>query len=419
MVRTTDNPDRYRGRANEIKYYVSTNFPAKQYVCRYVDDNDFGVPTWIQDEFSASRVVLDRLRLASNGQLLECFNRDVSGTTKNKYGGVEKGAIAMRTNTIPGFDNYVAAPTPYQVNYVPLFVPNVIVQRKDQVTISYDYGAFVGMAASYGLIFFWFVYLIARFLDKIDYRVDRVSSYLSSRVLTGSEKNLLAGLFVTYGASPQNIDFRAHMFHVRNIIYFLFFMPFLLLISWGFSCLAAIEPKALGLAIAFLGIAALLFWFGVSLWRRSMWRISPIALCSLGLSVLFFLFFLFGSIFLDAGVLQYGYDLNFTALALIFGTLNCLPLMMLAFKQDRSQTKNLHMVVQRMAEAVFYVKNPDSKVGVYKDLKINRILHALLGENYTINPKVRFCFLNVALNAFFPRSNDFSADHFFITKPTQ
>lgn len=151
-----------------------------------------------------------------------------------------------------------------------------------------------------------------------------------------------------------------------------------------------VQPKSLGLAVAFLGISALFFWYGVSLWRRSMWRISPITLMSLGLSVLFFLFFLLGSIFLDVAVLDYGYDLNFTALALVFGTLNCVPLMLLAFKQDRSQTKNLHMVVAKMAEAVFYVKNPDNKVqGVYKDLKINRILHALLGENYTINPKVR------------------------------
>jgi hypothetical protein len=47
------------------------------------------------------------------------------------------------------------------------------------------------------------------------------------------------------------------------------------------------------------------------------------------------------------------------------------------------------MVVQKMAEAVFHIKDPNKKGGgEYKDLKINRILHALLGENYTVNPKV-------------------------------
>lgn len=314
----------------------------------------------------------------------------MSGTSKNKYGGITSGAVPVRSNTLPGLDSDSNADrSQYLFNYVMLMIPNPVVPQDDIVTVVYDAGVFVSLCFSYGLIFVFFLHTIAKFLDKIDYRVDRVSSYLSARVLTGKDKSIIAGLFVTYGASPQNIEFRAHMFHTRNIIYFIFSMPFWLLLSWGFSCMAVVRPKPLGLFVAFVGIAALLFWFGVSLWRRSHWRITPISLGSLALSVIFFMMFLFGAIFLDPGVLMYNHDLNFTALALIFGTLNCIPLMFLAFKQDRSQTKNLHMVVSKMAEAIFHVRNPGGKVnGDYKDLKINRILHALLGENYTINPKV-------------------------------
>jgi hypothetical protein len=367
------------------------------------------VPNWLQNEFKSDLKQIRRL--ITNANEYGCYYKQVDGTVKNKYGGVVSGAIPMRSNTVPGADTDSSADRlVYAQNYVALAIPHVLVPPQDVVKIRYDSSSFVSLSLSYGLICGWFIFLIARFLSKINYRIDRVSNYLASRVLTGDSKNLLAALFVCYGGSPQNIDFRAHLFHARNIIYFICAMPFFLLISWGFSCVAVVRPKALGLAVAFLGIAALCFWFGVALWQRSHWRSSPISMVSLGVSALFFLFFLFGSVFLDVGVVEFGYHLNFTALGLIFGTFNTVPLMFLAFKQDRSQTKNLQMVVQRMAEAIFSLKNPNGKTGEYKDLKINRILHALLGENYTVNPKVPAFKYSAALYELATENNDLDSD---------
>lgn len=204
----------------------------------------------------------------------------------------------------------------------------------------------------------------------------------------------MAGLFLINKNSKNNIQYRAHLFHARNIYYFIFSIPFWLLFSFGFSCLAVIRPQGLGLMVVFLGSSSLFFIYGLLLWKENNWRLSPYTILSIGLSVLFVIIFLLSLIFADPGVTEYNFTLNFIALSLVFGTMNSVPLMFLAFKQDRSQSKHLNTLLIKMASAISYLKTGimpkigSSAMNSIKDLKVNKLLHSLLGETYTINPQV-------------------------------
>lgn len=183
----------------------------------------------------------------------------MEGTVKNEWGGVISGAIPFKTNTISGYEG-VQSSSGYSYNYIILAVPHTVAPREDVIIFFYDMAAFISFLFTYGLIFSIFTYCIVVFLRKIDYRVDRLSSFLSTRVLTGEDKSLLATLLLTYHESPCNIHYRAHMFHLRNALVFILSIPFWLLISWGFSVSVSVRPAGLGYAVAFIGPAALFFW---------------------------------------------------------------------------------------------------------------------------------------------------------------
>ena len=402
------------GKAEKIKFYASVNFPSIIYICRFEEDNDdVGVPKWITKGYSDRRLTIEGIVLASSQEYFGCYSTSVPGTRKNKDGGVESGHLTFYTNTVDGLDTNTANEQAiYQHNYIILAVPDTKRRRQDTVEIVYDSNGFMGWVGAYGIIYMWFTYLIYNFLNKIDFRVDRVSNYLASRVLTGKDCSILAGLLVTNGQTPCNVEYRAHMYHMRNAFYLIFCIPFALLLSWGLVCSATVVPEGLGLAVAFLGISGLFLCYGVSLWSRSHWRMSPMTLVSLCLSILFLLIFLFSFIFADPGVVQYGWSLNFAALGLVFATINCVPLLLLAFKQDRSQAKHLHSVMVKMAEAVYYIKDQIvSKARLQKDLKVNKLLHALLGEMYTVNPSLpTFKFSAVLQELTHPKPKPTAAD---------
>ena len=383
------NKLKYQGNPNAVMFYASTNFRAQIFVCRDETDDLSGVPKWITDGYSGQYKSVQGIALASTENILECFSSYVDGTSKNKYGGIEAGLIPLHSNTIAGKQGALS----YSYNYVVLAMPITIVSREDVVQIIYDSLQFVNMSFSYGIGVALFLFVIATFLNKIQYRLDRVTSYLCTRVLTGENRSLVAGLLLANGKSPSNFQYRAYLFHTRNIIYFLLSVPFWLLFSFGFSCEAKVRPAGLGLMVAFIGCSVLCLIYGLELWRRSSWRLSPYSIVSIGASVVLIIIFIFSYIFSDPGVLQYGYKLNFAALSLVFGTINCFPLLLLAFKQDQTQAKRLNSLLQKMAVSATYLKSgvlPKEGSMVFKDdvLQINKLLHALLGETYSINPMV-------------------------------
>lgn len=391
MLRHAVNDKSY-GAANAIKYYASSNFPATIYVCRFATDNTNGVPTWITREFSDDLLYSRQLVTSVDGYKFPCYTKAIAGTVKNRWGGVSSGAIAMRTNTIAGRDTNSATDKAfYRYNYIFLAIPRTIASREDEVTIQYDAGAFVDFLGSYGLIALWFCYLVARFLQKIDYRVDRLSNYVITRVLTGDDRNLIATLFLDANKSEANVEYRAHLYHMRNVFGFVLVLPLWLILSWGLCCAFKVRPRVLGIGVAFGGVALCLFWFGYRLWERSKWRLSLIAATALCLSVGFHSLFLLVGLFVDDGVLHYGYDVDITGLSLIFGTLNVIPCLLLVFKHDRTHKVYMTLVMDKLLAASR--GDAGGAAANFNQLpasgsQVNKVLHSILGETYSINPNV-------------------------------
>jgi hypothetical protein len=381
------NSEKSYGSVGSVKFYSSVNFPSTIYICRYQGDNSLGVPTWISREYNALFKTAKQVTLSGSGEVFDCYYKSVQGTTKNKWGGVESNAIALRSNKIPGAE----ADVNYKFMYIVLAVPVVEVEREATLTVAYDAVQFLSLFGSYGLICCWFIFLVFNFIRKRDYRVDRLSSYLVTRVLTGKDRNLLAALFLNKNLTPNNIDYRAHLFHAMFAMFLCFTVPFFLLIGWGMSCAMIVRPRGIGIAITFVGFACLLGCYGFSYWEKANWRLSALSLTSISFSILFFMIFLLVSLFVDPTVLQLDASIDFVGLSLIFGALNCVPCLLLIFKNDRCHQVYMTLVVGKISEAVHLLKQklpPLTQKGEKNDSKINRILHALLGETYSINPKV-------------------------------
>lgn len=395
----TSIADKSYGAADAVKFYAGVNFPSNIFVCRSELDNAVGVPNWLQKEYRSDFLITDQIEITYSGTFA-CYMRAVDGTRKNRWGGVESGAIPFKTNTLTGKDNNLPSQQVfYTFNYIILAIPVLSAPRGDTVQLIYDAGLFVNLLGSYGLICLWFIYLGFNFVRKINYRVDRISNYISTRVLSGEARHLVAALLLNFNQSPCNVQYRAHLYHATNIISFFLAIPFFLLLSWGFSCAALVRPAALGIGVAFIGISMLFFWFAYKMWEASNWRLSLMSISSFSLSVVFFVMFMLGSLFVDPYVVQLGHNLDFAALSLVFGTINCIPCLILIFRQDRSHQVYMSLVVDKIEEAVKqlkqYVNNEQSTNanasgnGANKEkFKVNRTLYSLLGETYSINPQL-------------------------------
>ena len=97
------------------------------------------------------------------------------------------------------------------------------------------------------------------------------------------------------------------------------------------------------------------------LWEASLWRLPMMAATSLSLAVLLFICFLISVLFTDPAVLQLARNINFAALSLVFGTINVVPLLHLVFTRDKSQQKHLAALMDKMLDAIFYVRKKGRK----------------------------------------------------------
>jgi hypothetical protein len=390
-----DNDEKVMGRSGEVKFYASVNFPSRVYVCREQWDNEQGIPEWLEDPaegWNSDFLGVYSLKMQGQSNLLwQCWYKDVAGTAKNLYGGTIDGTLTFRANTVKGRDkNWAQLGSLYRWNYIVLAIPRLLTPFVEVINIFYDATMFIDSLFNYGMMFVWFSYLALRLLRKANFRVDRLKTYLVSRVLTGDEKNIIASLFMSYGKSSSNIEFRSHIFWAENALYFFLAFPFFLILAWGFAITTYIRPVALGFGLVFIGSAAMLFAFGFTLWESNNWLLSPFSLMALVLSVLSFLVYILSIIFIDPAVMVYGHYLNISALSMVFGTLNCIPLFLLIFRQDRTYKHNLSVVIDKFGEAVCMMKQQDPiKNPIRKaDMKVNKLIHALLSDAYTINPNV-------------------------------
>jgi hypothetical protein len=382
--------DRATGDEDEILFYGSVNFPSYIYICRDVEDNDIGVPNWITEGYSARNKSIYQLKFNSPDTTFECYYSWHPGTSKNKWNGVIDNVIPFRSNTIAPFENRQNK-FEYANNYFALAIPDMIDPEPLDLSIYYNAGAFIKTMFTHGLVLAFFLFMIIRFLKKINYRIDRIMTYLVTQVYTGENKSVVATLFLGIdGQSPNNIDFRSHLCHAKNVILFILCIPHTLIIAWGFSSITVLEPISLGYGIAFLGSAALFLLYGFALWEKRRWHMSPHVLISMIACALLFLCFLVSVIFADPAVYKYHFAMNFTALSLLFGCLNMFPLLLLVFHRDVAYKTNLAILVEKLTDTVYKIKE-DEGVKVKrgnKPLSVNTVLHALLGPAYTVNPNV-------------------------------
>ena len=376
------------GFANNIRFWAATNLKSTVYVCRDERDNKLGIPQWILENYSSLNRTATRFKLKFTDAYFECFYQVREATVKNRYGGVKSNAIPFYTNTIPGYDGNANENQIFYNNmYVILAILDVEYKPGDDDTIYYDSAQFIEAGFTYGLIWIYFMYMISRILNKIDFRLDRMKPYITGLKLTGEDKSLVSTLFLTYGTSPCNIDFRAHLYHVENAFYFMMSIPVFLLIGWGVSCSYIARPPALGFAITFCGMGSIFAWYGYRLWEKSNWLMSPAVLAAQCISGFLMLCFILCVIFIRAD--KEGY-INLPSLSLLFGAVNTAPLILLTFHQDKTYKNNLRKVIDLMTDATFKIKNPHAKPGKRKYMPLNKLLHALLGDCYSLNPKVPY-----------------------------
>lgn len=385
--------DRYIGAVDDLYFYGALNFPAYVYVCRYTEDDADGVPPWMLNDLNAENVSITQLATDITGDVFECYYMTSGGTSKNKWGGVEDDSyVTFRSNTIPGHEN--GGPLFYNYQYIVLAIPAVISPPEEFVQITYNSGGFVKSFFQQGLILFWFAFIAFRFLARVQFKLERIPSLLVGLESSGPKKHVLSALFVgIYMESPCNVEFRAHLFHAQNLTYFFFLLPMLLFISWGFSIVSIVSPRSLGIGVAFLGISALLVFCALNTWRESKWRMSTSTLIMLTAAGLLFFAFIIACVFVDPGVVDYGRALDVTALSIVFGTLNCVPLILLSFRRDRSYQESMQRLVAKFASVIVSSKPRDERVDVSsslveKYLTVNKALHGLLGDKYTLNPNL-------------------------------
>ena len=220
--------------------------------------------------------------------------------------------------------------------YLVLMVPDLTSLPVEDIVIKYSASAFIASFVMYGLVYCWFTFLAFRFLDKFNFQLDRLRVHLTLKSTIGEDASVLGCLFICYLKSPSNITYRANLYYGEQICHFLLCVPFILLAGWGWCMVVFVEPRSLGLLVAWAGPGTMCLIYAGTAWKRLAWRMTSLIMLAVYIGLLFFVVFLVSIIFFDPGVSLYGHPLDFTALSLLFGTLNCAPLLLLVFNQGTS-----------------------------------------------------------------------------------
>ena len=233
---------------------------------------------------------------------------------------------------------------PSKVPSTMYFVLATMTEHDDSVAVpcskAFDRAAFFRSFAQFGVTFFAFLLLWWRFMQRIEFRLDRVESFLvEQKMVPLQQRNIVAAAFAMYNDCPQNRDFRRNLYYATRVVWVLAATPFVILWTWGASMMATVQPVTVGFGAITVGTAALLTTYATMHWRYSGYRIDRSQLALYVASFLLLFAFLGGIVFLDACAR------SFFSITALFMALNMLPMIWLAFTNDVVLRKSLKQLV--------------------------------------------------------------------------
>lgn len=384
LVRSESTNNNHKGNASLIPTYgytpyarVTINFAAEVFVFRRVDDAA-STPEWLNTSFgwTATREYAQLMDVSGD---FKAVAQNFSAHAINSYGDAFQNGIITGANLNQAYKDstlsmYFILTTPHES----LDVVAVVYSKE------FNRQVFLEIGLQFLPNFMFIVALVLRYLRRMNWRIERVQSFLAEKVLDDSKPGLTASaslsklkksfdsgsgakkpgnssgepdpkkpgkpdivalLFLCYNESPDNVEFRRNLFYATWAIYLTMLTPLLVLISWGVTAILLITPPAFGFGLLFLGIGALATSYALIRWIRLGWRMTDTILRLFALAFAFAFVFLFSATFADPKVFVGGEPLEFFSLTAIFLTLNMMPMIWIAFTNDAKITKSLSQIV--------------------------------------------------------------------------
>ncbi|GAB9467854.1 Calpain-like cysteine protease c2 [Globisporangium polare] len=398
LIRSDSTNNNNKGNASLIATYgyapyarVTINFDAEVFVFRRVDDAA-STPEWLNTSFgwTSTREYAQLMDVAGD---FKAVAQNFSAHSINSYGDAFRNGIITGANLNQAYKDTTLS------MYFILAAPH---ESFDVVAAVYSKEfsrqKFIEIGLQFFPNFLFIVALVLRYLKRMNWRVERVQSFLVEKVVDNSKPGLavalsasgsasgkpkknpgtsaptveakklggnsssepdkkpgkpdiVALLFLCYNESPDNVDFRRNLFYATCTIYLTMLMPLLFLVSWGVTAILLITPPAFGFGLIFLGIGALATSYALIRWIRLGWRMTDTILRLFSVTFGFAFVFLFSATFADPKVFVGGEPLEFFSLTAIFLTLNMMPMIWIAFTNDAKITKSLSQIVSAVGAA--------------------------------------------------------------------
>ena len=346
---------------------ISINFNAVFYVCRDRRDIDgVGDLSWLTSDYgwetpSDFTTIKEELGLYVSD--VKCKEKIFPATVKNKWGGVTENLISLMGNKPSHAADDVFINRMYTVYILPY--DGIWPPPEPEVDLASFYtftqGEFVTTLLTFGVFFVYFYYVTSNHLTKnLNNRLDRIETFLATRVMSGNGKNILATLFQSYMLTENNVEFRRNLFYAALCVKVSMTTPLVILWAWGLSTAGSCNPPAVGFAILFIGTSVIASNYGLKLWRQNSWRMSATTMTVLAVSFLCVITYAISVAFIDPAVYEGGQDINFAAVSIVFATLNVLPLVAMSFLNDaklRVSSKQLEQLLQAAGKGIGRTNN--------------------------------------------------------------
>ena len=310
-------PNAYRsyGTIDTVLFYAAINFPAILYICRDSADNQQGVPPWIANTFANQNQTATRLLLQDGITSYNCFYKYESATVMNKFGYVVSDPIAFYSNAISATN---AVNIYYRDQYIVILTPLIPSSYLHNDAISYIFLPFFISLVTYGIIWLWFTFVIYRFLQRINFRLDRIENHI--RILGFNKSQLNVFNTLLYHHSMEPLRMKSNLFYGAVTIKLILCLPLLALVPWSIHCYYQVSPSGIGSMVLFAGATALLLCFGQLSWKHQSWRLSFYTLIAFVGACVSSLCFALSVIFRTSA--EESSSVSFPALSLAFSVVN-------------------------------------------------------------------------------------------------